>query len=47
MADHGDTIRVDEQARATLSQVGKRYPGTDAARVADDQLRAMQLSQVR
>ena len=36
-----------DAAKATLSQVGRRYPGTDAARVADDQLRAMQLQSVR
>jgi TolA-binding protein len=36
-----------DAAKATLSQVVKRYPGSDPARVADDQLRAMQLSQVR
>ena len=40
-------LKQMDAAKATLSQVGRRYPGTDAARVADDQLRAMQLSQVR
>lgn len=40
-------LKQMDAAKATLSQVGRRYPGTDAARVADDQLRAMQLTNVR
>ena len=40
-------LKQMDAAKATLSQVVKRYPGSDPARVADDQLRAMQLSQVR
>ena len=30
-----------------LSQVAQRYPGTDAARTAEDRLRAIQLGRVR
>jgi len=29
---------------ATLRQVAQRYPGSDAARIADDRLRSMQLA---
>jgi tol-pal system protein YbgF len=36
-----------DAAEATLSQVGQRYPGSDAARTADDRLRAIQLGRVR
>ena len=38
---------VVSAAEATLADVGKRYPGTDAARTADDRLRAIQLSRLR
>ena len=31
------------EAEATLQQVVERYPGTDAARTADDRLRAIAL----
>ena len=40
-------LKQMDAAKATLSQVVKRYPGSDPARVADGELRAMQLSQVR
>ena len=36
-----------DAAEATLAQVVQRYPGTDAARTADDRLRAMQLNALR
>jgi TolA-binding protein len=36
-----------DAAEATLAQVTQRYPGTDAARTADDRLRAIQLSRTR
>ncbi|KAF1700919.1 tol-pal system protein YbgF [Pseudoxanthomonas suwonensis] len=35
------------QAQATLAQVESQYPGTDAARIAADRLRSIQLSQLR
>jgi TolA-binding protein len=34
-------------AERTLSEVSARYPGTDAARTAEDRLRAIRLSQVQ
>ncbi len=34
-------------AETTLADVGKQYPGTDAARTASDRLRAIQLSRLR
>lgn len=36
-------LRQMDAAEATLSQVVQRYPGTDAARTADDRLRAIAL----
>ena len=33
-----------DEAQATLTQVTQKYPGTDAARTADDRLRAIELS---
>lgn len=33
-----------DEAQATLAQVAQKYPGTDAARTADDRLRAIDLS---
>lgn len=33
-----------DEAQATLTQVAQKYPGTDAARTADDRLRAIELS---
>ena len=33
-----------DQARATLAQVAERYPGSDAARTAEDRLRAIDLA---
>jgi len=35
-----------DQAEATLREVGQRYPGTDAAAIAADRLRAIQLSRL-
>jgi tol-pal system protein YbgF len=35
--------RMDD-ARATLAEVARKYPGSDAARTADDRLRAIDLS---
>lgn len=35
--------RMDD-ARATLTEVARKYPGSDAARTADDRLRAIDLS---
>lgn len=35
------------QAQATLEQVQAQYPGTDAARIAGDRLRSIQLTQLR
>jgi len=35
-----------EAAEATLNEVGQRYPGTDAAKIAADRLRAIQLSRL-
>ncbi len=40
-------LRQLDAAEATLSRVIARYPGTEAARTADDRLRAIQLSRVR
>jgi TolA-binding protein len=40
-------LRQIDAAEATLAQVIARYPGTEAARTADDRLRAIQLSRVR
>jgi tol-pal system protein YbgF len=40
-------LRQLDAAEATLSRVVARYPGTEAARTADDRLRAIQLSRVR
>ena len=37
-------LRQTEAAMATLRQVGQRYPGTDAARIAEDRLRSMQVA---
>jgi tol-pal system protein YbgF len=37
----------EAEAESTLAEVGRRYPGTDAARTAADRLRAMQLSSLR
>ena len=34
-------------AEATLAAVSQRYPGSDAARTADDRLRAIQLGSLR
>jgi len=34
-------------AESSLAEVGRRYPGTDAARTAADRLRAIQLSSLR
>jgi len=36
-----------QQAQATLEQVAAQYPGTDAARIAADRLRSIQISQLR
>ena len=36
-----------DAAEATLARVAQQYPGTDAARTADDRLRAIQLGKVR
>lgn len=36
-----------DAAEATLSRVGKQYPGTDAARTAEDRLHAIQLARLR
>ena len=41
------SLRQLDAAAATLSRVVARYPGTEAARTADDRLRAIQLSRVR
>ena len=35
------------EAQATLEQVEAKYPGSDAARIASDRLRSIQLSQLR
>ena len=35
------------QAEASFQQVLQRYPGTDAARTAQDRLRAIELSRMR
>ena len=40
-------LKQMDAAEATLAQVIQRYPGTDAARTADDRLRAIQLGRVR
>lgn len=40
-------LRQLDAAEATLGKVVARYPGSEAARTADDRLRAMQLSRVR
>lgn len=40
-------LRQLDAAEATLARVLARYPGTEAARTADDRLRAIQLSRVR
>ncbi len=40
-------LRQLDAAEATLGQVLARYPGSEAARTADDRLRAIQLSRVR
>src|SRR5690606_12412080 len=34
-------------AESTLAEVGRRYPGSDAARTAEDPLRAMRLNALR
>ena len=36
-----------DAAEATLSQVAQQYPGTDAARTADDRLHAIQIARLR
>jgi TolA-binding protein len=36
-----------DAAEATLAEVTQRFPGTEAARTAEDRLRAIQLSRVR
>lgn len=40
-------LRQLDAAEATLGRVVARYPGSEAARTADDRLRAIQLSRVR
>ena len=40
-------LRQIDAAQVTLSKVVSRYPGTEAARSADDRLRAIQLSRVK
>jgi tol-pal system protein YbgF len=40
-------LKQMDAAEATLSQVIQRYPDSDAARTADDRLRAIQLGRVR
>ena len=45
LAQYG--LKQMDAAEATLGQVSQRYPGTDAARTAEDRLRALQLSRVR
>ena len=40
-------LKQMEAAEATLAQVVQRYPDSDAARTADDRLRAIQLGRVR
>lgn len=40
-------LRQLDAAEATLGKVVARYPGSEAARTADDRLRAIQLSRVR
>jgi tol-pal system protein YbgF len=40
-------LRQLDAAEATLGKVVARHPGTEAARTADDRLRAIQLSRVR
>ena len=40
-------LRQLDAAQITLSKVVSRYPGTEAARSADDRLRAIQLSRVK
>ena len=34
-------------AESTLSEVGRRYPGSEAARTAEDRLRALQIGSIR
>jgi tol-pal system protein YbgF len=36
-----------DAAEATLSRVGQQYPGTDAARTAEDRLHAIQIARLR
>ncbi|TDK20494.1 tol-pal system protein YbgF [Luteimonas aestuarii] len=36
-----------DAAEATLARVGQQYPGTDAARTAEDRLHAIQISRLR
>jgi len=45
LSQHGQ--KQYDQAEATLHEVGQRYPGTDAARIAADRLRAIQLSRLQ
>ncbi len=45
LAQYG--LRQLDAAEATLSQVIRLYPGSEAARTADDRLRAIQLSRAR
>ena len=40
-------LRQLDEAEATLLRVADRYPGTEAARTADDRLRAIQLQRAR
>lgn len=40
-------LRQLDEAEATLLRVTERYPGTEAARTADDRLRAIQLQRAR
>jgi len=45
LSQHGQ--KQYDDAEATLLEVGQRYPGTDAARIAADRLRAIQLSRLK
>lgn len=45
LAQYG--LKQMDAAEATLTQVVQRHPGSDAARTADDRLRAIQLGRVR
>ena len=46
-AFHGGQWWDMDAAEATLTEVTTRYPGTDAARTAEDRLRAIQFARIR